>query len=126
MSEHVSKQVFLEPTEVQRLQLQLAQRDYELNVAQRSHLEAEIRFHQLARSVAETRLPGMQEQLAAMERDGSQLVHKFLAVGEQIKVENGWPDAAQLDAMTLTYSAPAQNGWAAVPELSGENKVRIH
>jgi hypothetical protein len=54
------------------------------------------------------------------------LVQKFLAVGEQIKAENGWPDAAQLDVMTLTYSAPAQNGWTAVPELSGESKVRIH
>jgi hypothetical protein len=125
MSEHADKRVCLEPSEVQKLRLQLAQRDCQLNIAERCHMETELRLHRALLTIASATVPEIEAQLANLERENKQLTQRFFEVGEEIKAENGWPDETRWDATTLTYSAPNESGWTAVPEPAGENKIRI-
>jgi hypothetical protein len=133
VTKSVDQPVILETTEEQKLRLQLAQRDCELNLSRRCGMESEIglfqtqkRLHEFALRVIEENMPWMQKELARLEREAAQLTRAFFEVGEHIKTENGWSDRVQLDVATLTYSAPAEDGWTAVPVETGENKVLIH
>ena len=125
MSEHADKLVFLEPTEVQKLRLALAQRDCDVNIARRCHIESEMRLYQLVLSVAEAGLPMIRGELTRLEEEAAQLTQTFFEVGEQIKAENNWPTAVRWDATTLKYTAPLENGWTTMPVQAGENKIRI-
>ena len=73
MSEHADKLVFLEPTEVQKLRLALAQRDCDVNIARRCHIESEMRLYQLVIRVAEAGLPMILGELARLEEEAAQL-----------------------------------------------------
>jgi hypothetical protein len=123
VSEHADKRVSLELTEVQKLRLQLAQRDCQLNVARRCHMETELRLHQAMLMIASATVPEIEAQLANLEREDAQLTQTFFEVGEQIKAENGWDDRVRWDATTLTYSAPAETSWT--PVEASESKVSI-
>lgn len=124
MNEHVET-VNLEPTELQKLRLQLAERDCQLNIAIRRHLEAELRIHQTVLTIASATVPLIETQLADIEREGKELTQRLFEVAEQIKTENGWTADVEWDALTLTYSAPADNGWTAVPQQDGDSKIGI-
>ena len=63
MSE-VLKQAILEPTETQTLRLQLARRDYELNLAPHGHMDAEYRFYRLTHDIAEASLRMIEGKVA--------------------------------------------------------------
>lgn len=79
------KPISLEPTEEQKLRLQLAQRDCELNLANRRHIEAEMRFYQLALSTTVAMLPRIEEELSRLEQEGTQLAQVFCELSEQIQ-----------------------------------------
>ena len=123
MNEHADKRVSIELTEVQKLRLQLAQRNCDLNIARRCHMETELRLHQAMLTIASATVPEIEAQLANLEREDTQLTQAFFEVGEQIKAENGWDDQVRWDATTLTYSAPAESSWT--PVEGTESKVSI-
>ena len=102
--------VSLEITEAQKLRLQLAQRNCELNIALRCLVGSDIQNYQPGCAVS---LPQLCEQLVQLYLEGDRLVREFYQVGEQIRTENGWPDEAQWDGLTLTYSIPAEQILAA-------------
>jgi hypothetical protein len=124
VTEHAD-QLPLEPTEEQKLRLKVAQLQCHLNIARRCLIEGDIRLYQGLLSIASSTLPVIQAQLAELEREDKQLTQRFVEVGEQVKTENNWPTAVRWDATTLTYSAPEERSWTAVPEPVGENKIRI-
>lgn len=58
---------------MQKLRLQLAQRNCDLKIARRCHMEAQLRFYQLAHEVAERELPQIEQQLAILQQEDTQL-----------------------------------------------------
>ena len=97
MTKPVDQPVPFEITEEQKLRLQLAQRDCELNLSRRYEMKSEIglfqsqkQLHEFALRVIEENMPWMQKELARLEREAAQLTRAFYEVGEQIKTENGW------------------------------------
>jgi hypothetical protein len=125
VSDHIDARVSLEPTEVQKLRLQLVYRECQLNEARRNHMEAELRIHQSVIAIANATVPDIETQLAYLERERKECLQRFAQVGEQIKAENGWPASARWDGMTLECSAPAEHVLATVRDSAGEGKSRI-
>ena len=119
------KPVCLQPTAEQKLRIQLAYRNWELNFETRSRLEAERRFFQLAYDVAQATLPRIDEQLAQRERESRELAVALVNLGEAVKLENCWGDQVRWDASTLTFTAPAEAVPTSATVQSTESKVSI-
>jgi hypothetical protein len=126
VSDHIDARVSLEPTEVQKLRLQLVYRECQLNEARRNHMEAELRIHQSVIAIANATVPDIETQLVYLERERKECLQRFAQVTEQIKSENGWPSTALFDGTTLQCSAPAEHVLALSRGLGGEDKIRIH
>jgi hypothetical protein len=125
VTNHADKPSFLEPDEAQKLKLQLALRDCELNIEERNRIEAELRLYEFVLQFAQWGLPQLRQQLKQLEGEGLRLTQHLLREGERIKAENGWPAEVQWDPLTLIYSISMENTWTTVPLSASENKIRI-
>lgn len=124
MSDHASKPVSLELTELQKLRLQLAQRECDLNAVMQWDSTAKIALFRIWRLISNAQYPNlpehlraeadsigseMEEILANLEREGEQLRQRFFATGEAIKKENDWPEHIRWNTSTLEFSAAQSN-----------------
>ncbi|HLV85797.1 MAG TPA: hypothetical protein VKV39_02400 [Candidatus Sulfotelmatobacter sp.] len=104
----MSECVSFELNEEQKLRLQLAQRNCELNTALRCLVESDIRV-----CASPSARAGLQERLMHLDLESQRLTREFFEVGEQIKAENGWPREVEWDASTLVFSVGTKGLWAA-------------
>lgn len=120
-----ARKIALEMTEEQRLQHELAKRELELNTAKRCTVERDINFYQLTLTLAQSLIPRLQQDIEQFQNEDQQSTQRLLELIKRTKAENGWPDSAQFDLTTVSYSAPAEKEWTAVPETTMESKIRI-
>lgn len=123
------KHVSLEPTEEQRLRLELLQTRCHLNLEAQSRWDAEKRFfecqsqlHQLALYVTEPAKTQAEQELSRLQAEGKQLLQNLVNAGDLVKQENGWPDDTKWNPVTLTFTAPTDS--VLVPATEG-SKAKI-
>ena len=126
-----AKDVCLEPTEEQRLRLELLQTRCHLNLEAQAHMDAlrlfwdgQINLFRLALYVAEANKPYVEHELARLQQEGKQVLQELVNLGPQIVTENFWPNETKWDPVALTFTAP-DSGIVPAERKSRETKTRI-